>query len=117
MKLKASYIDLSISYGTQVLNQGACGNCYAFAATDAVNIFNKVNRKNKPPVSPQHLTDCSKGYINNNGCNGGWLYESLDYQRLNGAYSISSYPLTYDTVRYGKEQPCRTVPGAKKYYI
>ncbi len=77
MKLKATYVDLTISFGTPVQNQGKCGNCYAFATTDVVDILNKVGGKKKQAVSPQHLTDCSKYYYINNGCYGGSIYVSF----------------------------------------
>lgn len=53
-------IDLSQRYVTPVRFQGACGNCYAFAITDSINLVNKRNYGNAIPLlSPQDLTDCS----------------------------------------------------------
>lgn len=74
-------VDLTSRYGTPVLNQGACGNCYAYSTTDTVNMINKYYGKGYPLLSAQHLTDCSY-YVQligsfNQGCMGGNLFTSM----------------------------------------
>lgn len=115
-KVKTTYyVDLSLKYPTPVQNQGQCGNCYAYASTDTVNIFNLKAGKGYPLVSPQHLTECSIG-AENHGCNGGWFYDSMRFQMSYGLYSLRDYPIDQTTVTSSAVPPCRTIPKPK-YYI
>lgn len=109
------YVDLSLKYPTPVLNQGQCGNCYAYASTDTVNIFNLKVGNRFPLVSPQHLTECSIG-VENQGCNGGWFYDSMRFQISKGLYSLNDYPMNPATLTSGTVPPCRTI-AKPKYYI
>ena len=59
-----------------VLDQGSCGSCYAFAAASAFSarMCGKTEAKWNIVASPQEMMDCS------NGCDGGWplsLYQSV----------------------------------------
>jgi len=59
-----------------VLDQGSCGSCYAFAAASAFSarMCGKTDEKWNIVASPQEMMDCS------NGCDGGWplsLYEAI----------------------------------------
>ncbi len=91
------YVDLSNKYPTPVQNQGYCGNCYAHSTTDTTNMIYMAANKGYPNLSPQHLTDCTKGTANdtynNGGCIGGYLYTSYKYMYYNGVYSNDTYPL------------------------
>jgi C1A family cysteine protease len=72
----ASYfVDLRNHFTTPIYSQGNCGNCYAYATVDSVNMLQQRDRTAVPPLSIQHLTDCSKveGKYNNFGCQGGYL--------------------------------------------
>jgi cysteine peptidase B len=108
----ALYVDLSNIYGTPVLNQGACGSCYAFSSADTVNMNNLRSRNGKPLLSEQQLVDCSYhlvllgGY--NNGCGGGNIYVSMEYQKQYGLASRQSYPQSSQNYLYGTQQPCST---------
>ena len=55
-----------------ILDQGQCGSCWAFGATEALSdrICIASNAAQKPVLSPQYLVDCD---TNNYGCNGGYL--------------------------------------------
>lgn len=114
--MKAVYnVDLR-NYYSSVKNQGACGNCYAMSTVENVNIQNIINAKNVPALSYQQLTDCSKGYYNNNGCNGGWLYESLNFIQVYGLYSESTYPQSLNTFQNNVAGTCKSY-NSQKYTI
>jgi hypothetical protein len=103
LKSQQSYyfIDLASSYPTPVQSQGQCGNSYAFSALDAVNMVNQKLSKGYPVLSAQHLTDCSKGFYSNDGCRQGWIYESMEYLRANGVYSLTYYPVNLNSFHEG----------------
>lgn len=114
--LKTIYsIDLTNYYGTVVQNQGACGNCYAFSATDTVNMNYKKQGKSVPLLSFQQLTDCS--YLvsllggANRGCGGGNIYVSMEYIRIYGLTSLAAYPQNAQTYTYGTQQSCSNRAG------
>jgi len=67
-------VDLRRTQSTPVQHQGQCGNCYAVSTVDSINMQAKRYRMKWPLLSIQHLTDCSNGYHNNRGCDGGWIY-------------------------------------------
>ncbi|CCF76151.1 Papain family cysteine protease [Babesia microti strain RI] len=72
-----------------VLNQGACGSCWAFATAGAVqSLFNIVNNS-KLVLSPQELVDCT---INANGCKGGNPIYAFNYVRDHGLCTLNDYP-------------------------
>lgn len=105
-------MDLSLKYPTPVAYQGQCGNCYAYASTDTVNIFNLKVGNRYPLVSPQHLTECSIG-AENKGCNGGWFYDSMRFQISYGLYSLNDYPINPVTVNSKVVPPCRKIAKPK----
>lgn len=113
--LKSYYIDLNSRYGTPVQNQGACGNCYAFSATDTVNMNNKLFSKNYPLLSFQQLTDCSSIVRLQNGvnygCGGGSNFASMEYIMDYGLQSLASYPQSINSYNYGQNQPCASRYG------
>lgn len=60
------------------LNQGACGNCWAAAATSQLHDLVSIRKGRYLPLSVQQMTSCSP---QGNGCLGGWFpgpYESHD---------------------------------------
>lgn len=71
----------------EILDQGHCGSCYAFAAasllTDRLCFgrgFENSPAQNKTTVSPQPLISCTSS---NNGCGGGWVDRSWFYYAKN----------------------------------
>merc|ERR1719198_1753615 len=49
---------------TAVKNQGSCGSCYAFSATETVESSYCVNHGHLYTLSPQQIVDCSTAYGN-----------------------------------------------------
>ena len=78
---------------TPVKNQGQCGSCWAFSATEAVESAYVIAGNKQVIMSPQELVDCAKGFIrNNHGCKGGWYYWAYDWLEKHMTMSIESYP-------------------------
>jgi C1A family cysteine protease len=90
-----------------VLNQGSCGSCWAFSATETVQSYFGVNKGELPSLSEQQLVDCSTSY-GNQGCNGGWPSWALNYVKASGITTSSAYPYT------GRDGSCRATGGAYK---
>ena len=61
---------------TPVKDQGACGSCWAFSATEAVESAYVIAGNEQVIMAPQELVDCSKGIFSNHGCNGGRYYDA-----------------------------------------
>jgi len=79
---------------TGVYNQGDCGSCWAFSATEAIEsqwfLAGKVNPIES--LSMEQIVQCDTG---DDGCNGGWPYNAYKYViSAGGIDSYSSYPYT-----------------------
>jgi len=84
-----------VSAITAVYNQGQCGSCWAFSATEQTESmdFLEGNAGAQPyHLSMQQVVDCdTKAY----GCEGGWTYVAYEYIMKAGGYdSLESYPYT-----------------------
>jgi len=84
---------------SRVKDQGACGSCWAFATTGALESALAAQGR-KILLSEQNLIDCSRNY-GNNGCNGGLMDLAFDYIHDEGIMSAADYP--YEA----REGPCR----------
>jgi len=75
-----------------VKNQGQCGSCWAFSATENVESVNGIKSGNLPILAPQQVVDCDKEWY---GCSGGWPYGAFKYLAgFGGQDSEASYPYT-----------------------
>jgi len=77
---------------TAVKDQGQCGSCWAFSATEAIESYFFLRSGNLVELSPQQITSCDKV---DGGCNGGWPYRA--YQYVMGAGGLErndDYPYT-----------------------
>uniref|UniRef100_A0A7S3NH55 Peptidase C1A papain C-terminal domain-containing protein n=1 Tax=Euplotes harpa TaxID=151035 RepID=A0A7S3NH55_9SPIT len=66
-----------------IMNQGQCGSCWAFGATEALSDRFAIasNGQINVVLSPQYLVSCDDG---NMGCNGGWLDEAWKFMQNHG---------------------------------
>jgi len=77
---------------TDVKDQGQCGSCWAFSATEAIESYSFLNDGKLVPLSPQQITSCDK---TDSGCNGGWPHIAFDYVvKAGGIESSADYPYT-----------------------
>jgi len=77
---------------TQVYNQGGCGSCWAFSATENhESRFARQHHQHVQSMSPQQILDCDAP--SQYGCNGGWPYQAWEYiQSQGGQDTWSCYP-------------------------
>jgi len=84
---------------TPVKDQGQCGSCWAFSATEAIESYSFLNDGKLHELSPQQINSCDK---TDGGCNGGNTETAYEYvQSAGGIESESSYPYTSGSGRTG----------------
>jgi len=80
---------------TAVKDQGQCGSCWAFSATEAIEsswILAGKATATSVNLSPQQIVDCDKS---NTGCSGGWPDTAMTYvHNAGGQEGIAHYPYT-----------------------
>jgi len=78
-----------------VYNQGQCGSCWAFSATEQIESMDCLQGRSggsAPNLAMQQIVDCDTSCY---GCNGGWTYLAYQYvQSAGGLDTYSSYPYT-----------------------
>jgi len=93
-----------------IRDQGACGSCWAFAATEALSDRFAIASHGKVDVvlSPEYMISCDGG---NMGCQGGYLNKAWDFLEESGSTDDACYE--YKAVE--GECPSTTCPsdGAK----
>jgi len=89
---------------TPVYNQGQCGSCWAFSATENIESQWALAQHTLTSLSMQQIVSCD---TTDYGCNGGWPYNAYAYiQSAGGQDSYSSYPYTAENT------PCDFVSSA-----
>jgi KDEL-tailed cysteine endopeptidase len=86
---------------TPVKNQGACGSCWAFSTTGALEGLYAIKTGTLRQLSEQQFVDCGGKYEDVlSGCNGGLMDFAFDYADHHGVCTEESY-------RYqGVDQKC-----------
>jgi len=74
---------------TPVYNQGQCGSCWAFSATENhESRFARQHKRAAQEMSVQQILDCdAPGQY---GCNGGWPYQAWEYIHEQGGQDLLS---------------------------
>jgi len=77
---------------TPVYDQGQCGSCWAFSATETMESYWALAGHGLVGLSMQQIVDCD---TTDYGCSGGWTYNAYQYViGAGGLDSLSSYPYT-----------------------
>jgi C1A family cysteine protease len=77
---------------TPVYNQGQCGSCWAFSATENIESAWALGGNTLTSLSMQQIVSCD---TTDYGCNGGWPYHAYAYiAGAGGQDSYASYPYT-----------------------
>jgi len=84
---------------TGVRDQGACGSCWAFAASSAMASYAKIGEMSHDllELSPQHLTSCTPNPLScggTGGCQGAIEPLAFTYASLFGVVTEDEYPYT-----------------------
>jgi len=75
-----------------VKDQGQCGSCWAFSATEAVETGHFFATQNMVPLAPEQIVDCDTAG-SDQGCNGGDTVTAYAYlQGTAGQESEADYP-------------------------
>jgi len=79
-----------------VRNQGNCGSCWAFSTDGMIEgnwwlKYKSVSGSVNEWLSPQQLVDCD---TTDEGCNGGWLSNAINYYKKTKPMRDSAYPYT-----------------------
>jgi len=84
-----------------VKDQGACGSCWAFAATESIESqYMLLHAGQKVKLSPEQITDCDTV---DGGCDGGDTVTAFQYvTKAGGLEAESSYPYTAGNGKSGK---------------
>jgi len=77
---------------TDVKDQGQCGSCWAFSATEAIESYSFLSSGKLVELSPQQITSCDK---TDGGCNGGNTETAYGYvNKAGGIETSANYPYT-----------------------
>lgn len=102
-------VDWAAKLGAPVSQTGrsGCYDSYAFAASDAINYANVIQRGVRNFVSPQEFIDCSANF-GNRGCGGGNYSGAFEYAFNYGVAFLNRYPYS------GAQGQCRGVSNTNK---
>jgi len=99
---------------TPVKNQGSCGSCWAFAATEAIESEAFISKKYQLEVlAPQQIVSCDK---QSSGCNGGDPATAYKYIQANGMEKEVDYPYTASSgsCKFNAAKVAVKITGQKK---
>jgi len=88
----AGLVDWSGKLTTPVKDQGYCGSCWAFSATEQIESDSMRTLGTSYVLSPEQITQCD---TTSQGCNGGWTERAYSYvTKAGGIETDANYPYT-----------------------
>jgi C1A family cysteine protease len=88
----AGLVDWTGKYTTPVKDQGYCGSCWAFSATEQIESDYIRQFGQSYVLSAEQITQCTQKA---SGCNGGWPKWGFDYiKSVKGQVTDANYPYT-----------------------
>jgi C1A family cysteine protease len=108
-------VDWSGRLTTPVKNQGYCGSCWAFSATEQIESDSMRTLGTSYILSPEQITQCD---TTSYGCNGGWTERAYNYvNRAGGIETEANYPYTsyYGVTGTCSAQSTKYVIGVSGY--
>jgi len=97
-----SLVDWAGVYTTPVKDQGYCGSCWAFAASEQIESEAMRELGVTYTLSPQQLVECDRTSL---GCNGGLQERAYNYVKRNGGIETEeAYPYTSGAA--GESETC-----------
>eukprot|EP01038_Epipyxis_sp_PR26KG_P010130 gene10130-13628_t len=85
-------VDWTGKYTTAVKDQGYCGSCWAFSATEQIESDSMRTLGKSFVLSPEQITQCD---TTSQGCNGGWTERAYNYvKKAGGIETDANYPYT-----------------------
>uniref|UniRef100_A0A8C5K6Z8 Pro-cathepsin H n=1 Tax=Jaculus jaculus TaxID=51337 RepID=A0A8C5K6Z8_JACJA len=92
------------NFVSPVKNQGACGSCWTFSTTGALESAVAIASGKMLSLAEQQLVDCAQNF-NNHGCQGGLPSQAFEYILYNkGIMGEDAYPYR------GKDSRCKFKP-------
>jgi len=90
----SSLVDWTGRFTTPVKDQGYCGSCWAFSATEQIesDAIRQLGVSTATLLSTEQVTQCTNGAF---GCGGGWTETAYAYvKNAGGLVSEAEYPYT-----------------------
>jgi len=94
---------------TPIYDQGQCGSCWAFSATETIESYFSLDGGSLTELSMQQIVDCD---TSDSGCNGGEPTTAYQYvEGAGGLDPLSDYPYTGEggTCAYNQQEVVATV--------
>merc|ERR1711998_526676 len=88
---ETTVVDWTGTYTTPVKDQGYCGSCWAFSATEQIESDYIRETGGYEILSPEQITQCDSSSY---GCSGGWTENAYDYVVGTGMATEEDYPYT-----------------------